>query len=37
VKSGMSVPPTRELSGGAVLQSIRADLAPYRESIAPMK
>jgi methylenetetrahydrofolate dehydrogenase (NADP+)/methenyltetrahydrofolate cyclohydrolase len=32
----MSLPPTRELSGGAVLRSIRADLGPYRETIAPM-
>lgn len=32
----MSLPPTRELSGAAVLRSIRADLAPYRETIAPM-
>jgi methylenetetrahydrofolate dehydrogenase (NADP+) / methenyltetrahydrofolate cyclohydrolase len=32
----MTLHPTRELSGAAVLRSVRADLAPYREVIAPM-
>jgi len=32
----MSLPPTRQLSGVAALRSVRADLAPYRDAIAPL-
>ncbi|WP_112248595.1 tetrahydrofolate dehydrogenase/cyclohydrolase catalytic domain-containing protein [Kribbella monticola] len=32
----MSVRPTQQLSGGKLLSSIRAELAPYRDQIAPL-